>query len=1065
MIKGLLVGAVLFILFFLVINAIEFFSWSSTRVRLLLFVLLVLFSAFVFVFYLVIPAINLIRYRKMMTPEQAAEIIGKFFPDIQDRLTNTLQLNKLQSEDTDNSLLEAAIAQRMKKLSPFDFSEAVVFSENRSLFLGFAVTLLCFSLLIVFWPEFAVKPTERIVNYEDTFERPLPFNVVYLDSTYNVVQGDDCKISIKVTGTNIPEKFYVVIGSDTRMMKKTDVNTFAYTFHNLYSDVDFKVIGDKYVGHVKHIQVHPKPILISYDVEQLFPKYTSRKTEKMTGKTRFIVPVGTKLIFRFNTRNTDDVVMVSDSLSFSISRSSENIWCFDTIVYHNLSFNVFVNNEWYNSNEALDFVVEVVEDEFPEIQVQNFTEETSSSFYFSGMMSDDYGFTKLLFRCYSNDKQSFEVKIPIGTKQLRQTFYYSLDFDSVHGILPGDRVSMFFEVWDNDAINGPKSSRSDVFSYYKPTTGELDSLGRTYENGVIARMQSGLTEIDDLKKQIESLMREIASKKEVDWNDKEKLKEIMQELQRLQQEWNSVQEDQKSMSDFLKDNELISDDLIQKQKQINELFDEVVPDEMKKMLDELEKFSQDISRDKMKQMVEQMKQNGKKLQQLMDRNLALLEKWKLEKDIMSSIDRLNELGEQLQNADSLSTAQKAKTDFESIMHEMDSLSAKDQESGDPLGFEVGEQEKEDINQELDDAQEDEKSNDKEKSTRKLKSAGQKMQDLSVSLSEQMESDEEEQMGEDAYIVRMMLENVVRSSLNLEDIMIDIKQMKRDDPKVPDIIKQISELSENIVVIEDSLREMANRQPMIGNFVFDEIHKIDLHISNSLSSLKELHLPNSATQQQYALMSMNNLALMLAESLDQMNMGMGKSGNTSKSPNQQSAQQNSQKMQKMRDMQKQLGEKLKKMQQQKQKGNPGNRNMSESEEFARMAAEQEMIRQGMQQIMEELKESGQYGKDGFNDIIRDMNKLEEELVNKHIDRKTVERSQQIEQRLLKAENAILEREKEEKRKSSEFKGKFEKRKIDELEFEKAKKRIDDILKYHPIEYQEYYKKKINNYFMN
>ena len=90
---------------------------------------------------------------------------------------------------------------------------------------------------------------------------------------------------------------------------------------------------------------------------------------------------------------------------------------------------------------------------------------------------------------------------------------------------------------------------------------------------------------------------------------------------------------------------------------------------------------------------------------------------------------------------------------------------------------------------------------------------------------------------------------------------------------------------------------------------------------------------------------------------------------------------------------------------------------------------------------------------------------QELVNKPINRKVIERNQQIEQRLLKAEKALLEREKEEKRKSEEFKGKVEKRKIDELKYEEMMKHNEDFLKYLPIEYQDYYKKKVNKYFMN
>lgn len=69
------------------------------------------------------------------------------------------------------------------------------------------------------------------------------------------------------------------------------------------------------------------------------------------------------------------------------------------------------------------------------------------------------------------------------------------------------------------------------------------------------------------------------------------------------------------------------------------------------------------------------------------------------------------------------------------------------------------------------------------------------------------------------------------------------------------------------------------------------------------------------------------------------------------------------------------------------------------------------------------------------------------------------------RMLKAEKAQQEREKEEKRKSDEYKGPEKKRDIDELRYEESIKKQQDFLRTNPIEYQPFYKQKINEYFFN
>lgn len=151
-----------------------------------------------------------------------------------------------------------------------------------------------------------------------------------------------------------------------------------------------------------------------------------------------------------------------------------------------------------------------------------------------------------------------------------------------------------------------------------------------------------------------------------------------------------------------------------------------------------------------------------------------------------------------------------------------------------------------------------------------------------------------------------------------------------------------------------------------------------------------------------------------------------------------------------------------MQQQMEQGQQTPNSMSE--EFARMAAEQEMLRQGMQQMLNDMKENGQVGDDGLNEIIKDMEKLEEELVNKKINKKMVERSQRIESRMLESQKAQEKREQEEKRKSNEFKGSHFDRQIDEILYKETLKKNQEFLRSNPIEFAPYYRDKINEYYL-
>ena len=1069
LIQGALIGSVILILFFLIFNGIEYFSWLSGKIRLILFITLISIFSLVSIFYFIIPIVNLLRFRKKMSDKEAAVLIGKFFPEIKDKLLNTLQLTDDINGNSDNELLLATIEQRTKNLQTFNFSDAVNLKENYKYLKIFGISFAILIALIIFFPDFSQKPVERIINYDKFYEKPLPFQVSLQANEIEVTQGDDLEFKIYVTGEKIPDKFYVNTSVGTRMMTKLSINEFSYVFNNIYQSENFQVTGGEYVSPEIKIIVNPSPTLLHYETELNFPKYINRKKETLSGKTRVMVPQGTEVKFIFHTKDVETMSVLHDSTNH-ILKSEGNDFIYNFKALQNSKFYVNISNKWSESDNPIPFTIEVIPDAYPEIQVQAFNENFSKQTYYSGLIADDYGFTKLLYHFEVENKpnQSFVKRIDINKKEIRTSFYYSIDLDTIT-TYPGDEIKSYFEIWDNDGINGSKSRRSELFHISIPTHETLDSIADSTEENIISRLEDKTNNLEELRKDIEEIIKDLMSKKELDWTDKEKIKELIEKQKEIQEEWEKVQEEQKDLQDFMEENELTSEDLLKKQEEINKLFEEVIPEEMKKLMEEIEKMLGEMPREKMQQMMQDLKKSNKELQEMMDRNLSLLEQLKVEKDLNELIDKMNELSEKLQNAnennnDSLS-AKDAENQFNKLSQELDSIMEKNKGLQEPFNISKDEKMEDEINQDLEEAGEMEENGDDSGSSQKKNDAGKKMKQMAEKLSMDMMMGGMEQMGEDAHLVRILLENVVRSSHEEESLMNEVGSMKKDDPSLSNKISRQKEIVDNFAMVEDSLRKMAMRQPKIKNFVFTELQLINQQLGQAMKEMNEMTLTSATSRQQRAMMSMNNLALMLSESLNDMNESMMEaSGSCSKPKNSKKPSKGKQSMKNMKDLQEQLGkqlEQLRKEMQQQQKGEKPQQSMSE--EFARMAAEQEMLREGMQKMLEEMKKDGLTGDDGINEIIKDMEKLEEDLVNKKISSQTMKRNRDILSRMLKAQNAQEEREKEEKRKSEEFKGSYEKRDINELEYQENLKKQQEFLKMNSIEYQPFYREKINDYF--
>lgn len=1071
LVQGVLIGAVLWMVFFLLVNTLEYFSWFSSNIRLVLFILLLAVSAFVLVFFLAVPLVNLIRYRKKMSVETAALMIGRFFPEVQDKLLNTIQLSEAMANDASNALLAAAIDQRTRELSPIRFTDAVNLKDNRRYFWVFLPLVLLLVCLAIFLPHFAVQPTQRIVNYGQTYQKPLPFQVNFVADTLETSQGVDQTFSIQVVGDRIPDAFYVQSTLGRQVFQKLSVNDFSYTFKNPRHDLSFQVVGGEYVSPPLVLKVHPNPALLSYQCQASYPAYIHRSPEVFEGKTRLLVPQGSKLKFLFALRDCDSAFFVKDSLTTAMAVMKDAA-DYVLVADHSTDFEFFGHNRWSQQFDPLRFTVEVIPDAYPDIRVESYDESLSTVVYYSGLIADDYGFTKLTFNCHIKQPVEKKITLPLvfDRSQNRTSFFHHFDMDSL-GILPGQDMEVYFEVWDNDGYHGPKSKRSQVFTYHKPSAAMLDSVADQSEQDILDRMSQRADDATKLRDDIEKMLQELASKKELDWSDKEKLKEMLEKQQQIEEEWNRLQEEQEKLSDFLKEHELANEELLQKQEKINELFEELIPEELKKMMEEIEKLLDEMPRDQMQQMLQNLKNNNQKMQDLLDRNLSLLEQLKMEKELNEFMEQLNQLGEQLQqeNDEESMSAEEGQREFEALMQQFDSLQQKNEQLQDPFDLQKDEQLEESIEQDLQEAMDMEQQQNNaggqqpQGAKQKKKNAGKNMQEMANAMMMQMQMGGMEQMAEDSRLVRILLENVVRASHQQESLMRDLGRMRSDDPSLRQKIVEQKDLTDNFTMIQDSLRAMALRQPAIQNFVFDELKVIDRQTSVALKYMNDLHLPAAVSNQQTALRSMNNLALMLAESLEDMEnamMAMG-GGQSCKKPQSGST---GQQMKNMQQLQQQLGEQLKKLQEKMQQQNGGMPSSQLSEELARMAAEQEMIRQGMQQMLKEMKENGQLGDDGLNQIIKDMEKLEEDLVNKRVNKKTIERNREILSRMLESEKAQQKRDQEEKRKSNEYKGSRFDRHVDELLYQQHLKKNQDFLEQNPIQYYPYYKAKINDYYL-
>jgi hypothetical protein len=212
-------------------------------------------------------------------------------------------------------------------------------------------------------------------------------------------------------------------------------------------------------------------------------------------------------------------------------------------------------------------------------------------------------------------------------------------------------------------------------------------------------------------------------------------------------------------------------------------------------------------------------------------------------------------------------------------------------------------------------------------------------------------------------------------------------------------------------------------------------------------------------------SLNNLALMLSESLEAMQqqmMQMQCNGPNCK-PKKEKKPGKGQ-MSKMRQMQEQLSKQMEEMKNQMKNGQKGGKEGQKmSEELARMAAQQEAIRRELRRYNEEQNKDGSKKLGDLDKIQEMMDKNEEDIVNKKITDETLKRQQEILVRMLESENAEKQQDFDEKRESKV--GEEKKNANPPLldKYLRAKEKETELLRTVPASLNPYYREKVKEYF--
>lgn len=1035
MIKGALYSLGMIIFLFVVFTVLEYFYYFSQSGRKTLFFSFIGVSGLVLFFGVILPLIKYFKLGKTISHEQAAVIVGEHFVDVKDKLLNVLQL-KAQSSTATSDLIEASINQKSESIRLVPFKKAIDLTNNKRHLRYFIPPLLLLLAILFGSPSVITDSTFRIINNDKDFEKAAPFYFKIAEKELSILENEDFDLDVEVEGSILPDEVFINIEDYQYRLEKKSRNTFSYTFKNVHKNQKFNLFSGKVESKDHELIMLPKPALLDFTVDLDYPAYTQRKDESIENIGDLTIPAGTQVRWSMHTANTDDLSIRFQNTGTitKVEREGKDLYKFKHRLMNDDRYTMHISNANMPMGDSVGYFINVIPDLYPEINAKLHEDSLQQEIqYFVGNTSDDYGLSKLTFNYQVLDENGIlqsSIVEPLPLKKGNsEAFSYLFDISELK-LGPGHQVNYYFESFDNDAVHGSKSTKTTVLNYAKPTIDELEKLEDENEEEIKAKLEDSLKESEKIREELKKLREKLLQEKTLEWQDKKELEKLLERQRELQEEMKKAQE---KMKENLKNqNEMQKDsEMKEKLEKLNEMMEESMDTEMQDLMEKIQELMEELDKDQAMEMMKEMEKKDQAIEKDMDRLLELYKQLEVEKEIQEVIEKLEEMAEKQEKLSEESKKEESKAEdiekkqeelnkeFEELQKEMEELEKKNEELEYPKEMgDDNEEEMKDIEKEMEDSQEQLQQENKGKASKSQKSASDKMKSMAGNLQSSMMEGAADQAEEDLKALRQLLENIVGLSFDQEELVNEFAATSTTTPRYVALVKDQFKIQNDFQLVEDSLQELSKRVSQIESFVIDKVSEINYNLEEGIEKLEDRRKPEASQHQRFAMKNLNDLALMLAESMDQMQQQMAGmmpgSQMCNKPGGKGQGKDGKVPMDKISEGQKELGEQMQKMMDGKGKGGkPGEG--GDAKEFAEAAKKQAELRKALEAMQQKNGEDGKGMSKELQEAIEQMNENEIDFVNKRLNAEMLKRQSNIETRLLEAEKAEREREYDNKRK--------------------------------------------------
>ncbi|RLD16342.1 hypothetical protein DRI50_02095 [candidate division KSB1 bacterium] len=979
----------------------------------------------------------------------AARRISQLFPEVGDDLINGYQLLKDFEEGAESQeLKQAAIRHIVQKYEQKNFSERIKLSNMLPEWRWFLFVVAGSALVFALRAPQILHATLRMFNPANPYLSVPAFHFTVTPGDTTIVKGDVFHVKVYYSGPALKSCYLLLKDPHQHKVRKINFNlkngVYTLTLKNVLQPFTYQVGGqplsvgelEKYLqSQTYRVRVITLPMVRTLDVTVLPPAYTHLPAEKLERNIGDISALkGSRIEVRLAANkplNSGQIIFSYGDTLFLKVRQNIAVGRFTLNKEGTYFFSLRDTANWQNRNPII-YQLAILKDYPPLIEIVQPGSDVElpldARLPLSMEARDDFGINSLKLRYQivkpklNADSAWKTISVPLPEKDKRlQTATYVFDFNTLP-LAFGDQLKYYALAFDNNYVSGPGIGKSQVYFVRFPSIEEIFKSTDEKQQEKVDDLKDVTDQARDLNKTLRQLDRELKQSRKLDWDKKNQITEAVHRQKELQKKVEQIRKELKDVVQKLEQNDLISEEVLKKYQQLQDLLQDVITPELQKALEKLQKKMEQAAKPKdVEKALKDFRLNQEAFEKRIERTMELLKQVQFEqkmdelvKKAQSLLKQQKKISERLKKSDSLSANEQAdlqqmqkeqkemlnRLQFDLQQMEKHPFMARYPKVAQKLDSVWQQMNKAQLQKQMEQLQQQMNQGTFQQAARQSDKVQQQLAQTAQSLQQayrQMLNQGKQQV---AQKMQRALQRLLQLSQQQENIY---KKTNRTSPlseKFNQVIRDQGELNSNLNKLIGELVQLSKETFLIQPQMSQSMQDAANNMNRALQQLSERMKGSGMRYQKKAMAALNRGVGQMMQSAQQL--ANAKSGT--------GFEQFMQQLQQIAGKQGQLNKQTMNL---FNAGNGGSLSLQQQREMRRIAAEQAALKQALQKLNEKMgRRENMLGRLGK--VAQDMDEVVKDLLKNNLNRKTIERQQRILSRMLDAQKSIREREYSKKR---------------------------------------------------